>query len=163
MKIIPILLILVVFLTNCKQNGNAGSGAKNPVSTTGRQKGTVKPANGNQDTLLINKRSAVSFWLDSVQLEKRKNQYGANFETGADDYAYYSDVADSVLGTKHLPVINGDGYKYIKFVRSDGTIALIKTDTLQAVYNLYLFNPDRAPYSADVTIMDDEYRKVYPK
>jgi hypothetical protein len=114
------------------------------------------------DTLLINTRSAISVWLDTATLNKRRKQYGGEaFETGADDDVNYSYIADSVLKAKGLPIIDAVNYKYLKFVQKNGSTTLIKIDTLAQIYNLFFFDSSKAPYNPDVTMIKDEYNKFY--
>ena len=117
------------------------------------------------DTLFVTRRSAISVWLDTVTLEKRRKQYGDDdFCTVADDEAYYSSTADSVLRAQKLPLIDTRQYgecKFIKFEQKNGTATLVRIDTLSRLHTLYLFDPSKAPHEADVTAMDEEYSAFY--
>lgn len=118
-----------------------------------------------KDTLFVTTRSAVSVWLDTVTLQNRMKQYGdTDFYTVADDDVYYSTIADSVLKAQRLPLIDSRQYdkcKFIKFEQNNGAATVIRIDTLSQLYTLYLFDPSKAPYEADVTEMDEEYKKFY--
>ncbi|MBV8388459.1 MAG: hypothetical protein JO080_01530 [Mucilaginibacter sp.] len=119
----------------------------------------------NKDTLFVTQRSAISVWLDTATLEKRKRQYGnADFYTVADDDVYYASIADSVLKAQKLTLIDTrqfDKCKYLKFVQSNGAMSVVRIDTLAQLYTLYLFDPSRAPHEADIADMDEEYKNFY--
>jgi hypothetical protein len=116
----------------------------------------------SKDTLIITKRAAISVWLDTPTLEKRRKQYGDDdFETGADDYVYYSSISDSVLKSKKLPVITVKHSKYLKFVQNNGAITLINLDTIQPLYSLYFFVPTKVPLNADITNTASEYERYF--
>jgi hypothetical protein len=116
----------------------------------------------SKDTLFITRRSAISVWLDTATLEKRRKQYGdTSFYIAGDDEVYYSGTADSVLTARKLPLISGSEFKFIKFEQNNGIVTIIRTDTLSKLHTLYLFDPSKAPYDADVTIMDEEYKNYY--
>lgn len=112
------------------------------------------------DTLFATRRSAISVWSDTITLEKRRKQYGDDdFYTVADDEAYYSVTADSVLRAQKLPLIDTRQYgecKFIKFEQKNGTATLVRIDTLSKLHTLYLFDPSKAPHEADVTAMNED-------
>jgi len=121
-----------------------------------------KPVTSSKDTLFVTTRSAVTVWLDTATLEKRRKQYGDDaFYTGSDDDVNYSSIADSVLRSHKLPVINAQGYKYLKFVTYNKSSKIIRVDTLSQIYTLYFFDPLKPLHSADVTDIEDEYYKFY--
>ena len=116
----------------------------------------------NNDTLFIAKRSAISVWVDTITLEKRRKQYGdSDFYTVADDDVYYSSVTDSFLKSHHLPVTTVKGYKYLTFIQSDKTSTIIKIDTLQQIYTMYFFDPSKAPKAVEVLDIENEYNRFY--
>jgi hypothetical protein len=116
----------------------------------------------NKDTLCVTARSAISVWLDTAILEKRRKQYGDDdFYTISDDEVYYSSKADSVLRSHQLTVINTDGYKYLKFVQHNEVSEIIKIDTLSLIHTIFFFDPSKAPHNADITDIEDEYNKFY--
>jgi len=122
----------------------------------------IKKTTAYNDTLFVTKRSAVSVWLDRATLEKRRKQYGdVAFEVGSDDDMYYSSMADSVLKSHQLLVIDVKGYKYLKFIQNNATSKIIKIDTLPQAYTMYFFDPLKAPQDVDITDIDNEYKNFY--
>lgn len=121
-----------------------------------------KQSIANKDTLFVIKRSAISVWLDTATLEKRRKKYGDDgFYTAADDDVYYSSIADSFLKARQLPVIYAREYKYVKFVQKNNHVTLIKVDTLAQIFTMYFFDPSVPPHDVDVTDMDDEYNEFF--
>jgi hypothetical protein len=116
----------------------------------------------NKDTLFVISRSAISVWLDTVTLEKRRKQYGDDsFYTVSDDEVYYRSQADSVLRSHKLPIIDAREYKYLKFVQYNKLFKIIKIDTLSFIHTVYLFDPSKTPRNADVTDIENEYNRFY--
>jgi hypothetical protein len=116
----------------------------------------------NKDTLFVTTRSAISVWLDTATLEKRRKQYGDDsFYTVSDDEVYYSSQADSVLRSHKLPIIDAREYKYLKFVQYNKLSKVIKVDTLSFIHTVYLFDPSKMPLNVDVTDIENEYNEFY--
>jgi len=146
------LLLLITLISSCHHD------RKKPYHKKHKK-------NLSRDTLFVTTRSGVAIWLDTITLEKRRKQSGdTDFYIGADDDVYYSSIADSILKAQKLPLVDTRQYgecKFIKFERNNGIATVIKIDTLSKIYTLYLFDPYKAPHEADITIMDDEYKKFY--
>lgn len=114
------------------------------------------------DTLIINRKAAVFYQPDSLQMEKRMKQVGeADFRIGADDYIYYVNTSTEYLENQGLPVFNSKNKKYLKFVLADRKVRIIKLDTLEELWGMYLFDTKKKPYAADMTIIEDEYKSYY--
>jgi hypothetical protein len=60
-----------------------------------------------------------------------------------------------------LPVLDAKNKKYLKFVLADKRVQLIKLDTLEELWGMYLFDPKKKAYAADMTIIEDEYKSYY--
>ncbi|HJW16071.1 MAG TPA: hypothetical protein VJ499_03075 [Flavisolibacter sp.] len=114
------------------------------------------------DTLTIDKKAAVFYQPDSMLMEKRMNQVGAeDFRKGADDYIYYINSSAEYLENQGLPVLDAKNRKYLKFIFEDRKEYVIKTDTLKELWGMFLFDPRKKPYAADMTIIEDEYKNYY--
>ena len=116
------------------------------------------------DTVYINTRCAVMVSPDSLLFEKRKKELGEEmFQAGYDDYAYYMNECYGFFEKHHLPVIETRGSKYISFTGNKVDRAVVRTDTLEDLYNIYLFDPSGAPYLADMIMIEDEYAHYFGK
>jgi hypothetical protein len=105
-------------------------------------------------------KSAVFADLDTLTLEKRRQKNDDElFYAGSDDYVYYSSIADSVLRSKHLPIIYNGAHHYLKFVQFNGLTTIIRIDTLSQMSNCFLFDPKKAPINVDLTDIENEFRK----
>src|ERR1700761_5052814 len=134
-------VIILIFLTGCVSRSNQSvKKIKDSImvkkSTNTTKALGISVANGTKikDTIFITGKSAVSFWLDSVEMERRHKKEGDDFYVGADDYAFYSAKADSFLKQKKLTIVDADCSKYLKFFQSNSGFTLIKTDTLQMLH-----------------------------
>lgn len=114
------------------------------------------------DTLTIDKKAAVFYQPDSLQMEKRMKQVGeADFRVGADDYIYYVNTSAEYLEKQGLRVLDAKNKKYLKFVLADKRVQVIKLDTLEEFWGMYLFDPKKNAHAADMTIIEDEYKNYY--
>lgn len=116
----------------------------------------------DSDTLVIDRRAAVFYQPDSLQMKKRMKQVGeADFRAGADDYLYSVNTSAEYLEKQGLPVLDAKNKKYLKFVSAGKLVQLIQLDTLKELWGIYLFDPKKKPYAADMTIIEDEYKSYY--
>jgi len=154
------LLVPLILLYRCTHIDHSESNKK----ATRHNNVKSNAHTGQRDTLIIDKKEAVSVMLDSLTLEKRKKEWGDTaFYVGADDGNYYDYIADSVLEQKHLPMISADGYHYLKFVQNNGATTLIRIDTLSEITTLYFFDPSKPPHNSDVVNIEEEYKNYYKR
>lgn len=116
------------------------------------------------DTLTIDRKAAVFYQPDSLQIEKRIKQVGeADFRMGMDDYIFRVNISVEYLQKQGLPVLDAKNRKYLKFVSADKKFQLIKLDTLQELWGMYLFDPDKKPHYADITGIEEDYKTYYSR
>jgi hypothetical protein len=114
------------------------------------------------DSLTIDRKAAVFYQPDSLQTEQRMKEAGeADFRAGADDYIYYVNTSAEYLEKEGLPVFDAKNKKYLKFVLADKRVQVIKLDTLEELWGMYLFDPKKKAYAADMTIIEDEYKNYF--
>lgn len=98
----------------------------------------------------------------SFQIEKRIREAGEeNFRAGADDYIYYINISVEYLEKRGLPVVDAKNKKYLKFMMTNKNVQLIKLDTLQELWGVFLFDPRKKPYQSDITVMENEYKNYF--
>lgn len=116
----------------------------------------------NPDTVVVSGKAAIVYSPDSLQMDQRMKAVGEeNFRAGAGDYAYSISEADQYLQSVKLPVIYADTRKFLKFINQNGTVTLIKTDTLPELWGIYFFDPFKPPALIDETMIEEEYRKYF--
>jgi hypothetical protein len=122
----------------------------------------IKDIVGNADTLTIDTKAAVFFQPDSLQIEKRMKEVGeSDFRAGADDYIYYINISAEYLEKQGLTVMDAKGKKYLKFVKTDKKEQVVRLDTLNDLWGMYLFDPEKKPHYADITEIEDDYKNYF--
>lgn len=131
------------------------------VDSSLKQLATKAPPSST-DTLSIDQKTAVLYQPDSLQMEKRMKQVGEeDFRAGADDYIYYMNTSAEYLQKQGIPVLDAKNRKYLKFVMADRKVQLIKLDTLQELWGIYLFDPMKKPHYADIIDMETDYKNYF--
>jgi hypothetical protein len=114
------------------------------------------------DTLTIDKKAAVYYQPDSLQMEKRMKRVGeSDFREGMDDYIYYINISTEYLEKQGLRIIDAKNKKYLRFVMTDKKEKLIKLDTLEELWGIYLFDPKKKPHYADIIEIEEDYKKYF--
>jgi len=167
----PLLRLLLLYsltLASCvtndeKQNSQSSSFDTRQVTDTTQQKGTkIKKAVIASDTLTIDAKSAVFYQPDSLQIKKRMKEVGEkDFRAGMDDYIYSVNTSAEYLEKQGLTVIDAKGKKFLEFIAADKKFYLIKLDTMQELWGMYLFDPTKRPYYADMTMIEDDYKNYF--
>jgi len=119
-------------------------------------------ASGTLDTLIIDSKAAVFYQPDSLQMAKRMKEVGEeNFRAGKDDYLYSMNTSAEYLERQGVPIVDAKGRKFLKFMMVHKKSQLIKLDTLKELWGLYLFTPQKKPYSADLNAIEDDYKRYF--
>ena len=121
-----------------------------------------EPSPLDTDTLTIDRKAAVFYQPDSLQIERQMKQVGeADFRAGMDDYIYYINVSAEYLEKLGLPVFDAKNKKYLKFVMADKKAKLVRLDTLEELWGMYLFDPKKKPLYADIIDIEEDYKSYY--
>lgn len=116
---------------------------------------------GETDTLIVTSRAAVFYQPDSLQIEARMKEAGEeDFRAGMDDYLYYLNESWQYLESRGLPVLDAKNRTFIKFVGTDSN-QLVRLDTVPELWGVYLFDPAKRYYKADMTVVDEEYKAYF--
>ena len=166
-----LLIILLLSVLSCRTptrhwepQRDSTTFHKDSMPTIGAVKSPIESqaSSSGSDTLTIDKACAVFYQPDSLQMEMRMKQVGQDeFRQGADDYIYYINTSAEYLESKGLPVIDAKNKRYLKFVSRNGQVQVIKSDTLAELWGMYLFDPKKKTYAADITMIDEEYENYY--
>ena len=124
---------------------------------------TASPTNSaNNDTLIVDRQTAVFIEPDNLQIEKRKKQVGEeDFYTGADDYLFYMNAAHEFLDSFKLTILNAKDKKFVKFIHSDKTQQIIGLDKLDELWSIYFFDPTKKAKQVDMTMIVEEYKSYF--
>ena len=159
----PTSILLYIFLfTSCINNDHAGKILQQPtVESSGKVKDTLATV-ANFDTLIIDRKAAVFYSPDSIQIEKRKKEIGEDdFYVGADDYLNYLQTSQDFLVSVKLPILDAKDKKYLKFIINDKSQTVIKLDTLPELWGIYFFNPGKKEKLVDMTMIYEEYNNYF--
>ncbi len=157
MKLLLKLTFSIAFLALVSCAGNKEQANDNSISSN-------NDAKQDNDTINIEKVSAVFISPDSLQTEKRKQEVGEeDFYTGADDYLYYMSIASEYLDSQKLPIVEISGHKYIRFVGNDKNTQIVCTDTLSELWSIYFFDPAKKAMQVNMTAIEQEYADYYKK
>ena len=168
---LKLLLLYGLTLSSCATNDKkqeAKTEIQNSLADTtktvdtGQKHSGVKTLAVDTNILTIDTKAAVFFQPDSLQMEKRMKEAGEeNFRAGADDYIYYINTSADYLEKHGLLVIDAKARRFLKFVTADKKVQLIKLDTLPDLWGLYLFDPRKKPYYADIIEIEDDYKNYF--
>ena|ERR1700733_13573062 len=151
-----IILSLLIF-SGCTHNDHTGDNAHGYSS--GKDSATIVE---NSDTLTIDRKAAVFYSPDSLQIEKRKKDIGEdNFYVGADDYLNYLNISENFLDSVKLPIMDAKDNKYLKFIRDNNSQTVIRLDTLPELWGIYFFDPAKKEKWVDITTIDEEYNSYF--
>ena len=162
MKTLILPVFLMVLFQSCSTPDKKGNQTKKSIPDTLDQPQKDEPRGKVSDTLIIDKKAAVFFQPDSIQIEKREKEIGEeNFYIGADDYLFYMHTANDFLDSLKFPILEIKDKKYLWFINADKSQTIIKLDTLPELWGIYLFDPSKRPKLVDMTIIDEEYKSYY--
>ena len=121
------------------------------------------PITANNDTLEINSKAAVYYEPDSTKIAQAKIKNETDFYTATDDNLYYISSSRKFLDSVKINILDSKGKKFLKFIMVNNKIHIVKTDTLQTLWGLYLFDGLNTPVEADMTTVDLSYTEYFKK
>lgn len=113
------------------------------------------------DTTIINGDAAVFYEQDSTKVEAEKSKNAADFTLGLEDYHMYLDSTNRFLDSIKLAKVDAKGSRFIKFVKRNNSVSVIKVDSLPTLWGVYLFTPAKDPEEADMTDMQGSYKNYF--
>ena len=148
-------IFLTVLLANCSDSNGSN---KNSINKSESQV-NVKPGSSFQDTLLIQNKSAVFFFPDSIQLEKIKlNTEKSVFESTEHEFFYQIRNAKNVIKQNNpsLNIVDAKKIRFINFTKDDKSSLVIDLDSKMDSYGLFLFDGRKDPKLVDMMNIDTE-------
>ena len=147
-------LVVILFISCSSRPGQNPSVDTTQISnhihddSTFRQDSTiVKTSFG--DTLVVNHSCAVFYIRESSQAEKRH------------DNAFYLDHAAEFLKKQKVKILRAEDKKYILFKSQGNVSKIIKTDTLEKLGNVYLFDPHKGLIKANVAYIERDFNQLF--
>jgi hypothetical protein len=156
-KVKKFISIVAILALSCAPDKDKTKPANPKVSL----KGKILHASSN-DTLTINTRTAVFVEQDSTMIQKRRHALGDHdFQIGLDDYAYYAQEAFNYFEKNNIPFKEARGKSFIRFVNENGATQIIRVDSLEELWTIWLFQPGKEARRADMTDIEQECRQYF--
>lgn len=170
-NIISVILYAMIFciIFSC-ENNKASNKAKikstDSVNINKTKKVSHKPYSTFQDTLKISKPSAVFYHPDSLQLEEIKQQTDSMaYKDLMHVHFYLTQNARNVIKNAwpSLNIIEAKNFRYLLFIKKDGSKDNIDLDKYAETYGLFLFDGKKPPKLVDMMNIDTELYVYFKK
>ena len=161
LRCLPFLFLTLVSCSNKIEKKDKANLQQPSVDSLSKVKDTLARVD-HSDTLTINRKAAVFYSPDSIQIAKRKKEIGEeNFYVGADDYLYYLHTSYDFLDSVKLPILDAKDKKYLRFIRDNKSQTIIRLDTLPELWGIYFFNPGKKEKLVDMLDISEEYNSYF--
>ena len=123
------------------------------------KKPVIKPPATYQDTIELSYPAAVFYYPDSLQLKKIKAVLDTNvYKAVMHDYFYQMRYAHIVIKKEwpRLAIIECKRYRYLLFVKKDGSQICVDLDTKGDSYGLFVFDGNKTPIPIDMTNLETQ-------
>lgn len=149
--------ILLMLISCSHQSSKTDKKDSDNIQT--KPNGLTKPGSAFQDTLTIRKLSAVIYYPDSIQLEKIRMITDTNvYKSSMHEFTYQIHNARLVIEKTwpQIEITESKNYRYLQFIKKDGSIVLIDLDTKNDAYGLFVFNGKKDPVLIDMTNIETD-------
>jgi hypothetical protein len=147
---------LFLVMHSCGNNTASNSAVTSPKTGSKR---LIKPPSTFQDTLTVNVPAAVFFSPDSVQLIKLKALLDSNVYKSLTHTYFYQLRYAHITTIKEWPAIrifDCYHYRYLLFIKNDGSRQCIDLDTKGEDYGMYVFDGKKNPLPVDMTNIETQ-------
>ena len=148
----------IMLSSSCNTN-NSNKAIAVSTSQTSLVNGIKKVAGTYQDTLIIQTPAAIFYHPDSLQLLKIKAQSDSIFYEGSmHEYFYQMRNARIVIHKTwpQLSIIESKNYRYLLFIKKDGSKYFIDMDKKNDPFGLFVFNNQKPPLPVDMTNIETD-------
>lgn len=168
MKIIALITFIVLSFISCnekdkkslKESNNQNSIQKKIELLNVKMSKSKILVKSNNDTLVIENRSAVIYEPTDIRINKLKKEGGEeDFYTAADDYLFYLNQSNKYLESKKIKIVMTKSNKVLKFISIDKSVTIIKLDLESEIWGIYLFDPKQKPKKIDMMDITEEYKE----
>jgi hypothetical protein len=162
--LIGVLAFFALFCAtiSCKnKTASAGKKIENSDSANDKKIKPVfkKPPSTFQDTLKIHGEAAVFYSPDSLQLERIKQQ-SDNAALASSEHEYFYMMRNARIVIKKtwpaLKITDSKHYRYLLFIKNDGSKECIDLDKYDDMYGLFVFDGKKSPMLVDAMNIDTE-------
>ena len=155
-------IVLYSLLVSCKGNSNK----KEAQQEKPKQEKPVlsKPSSTYQDTLIIDKVTAVFYHPDSLQLKKIKElEDSMVYEGTMHEYFYQMRNARMVInkGWPNVKIVEANNVRYLIFRKKTNKTITIDLDTKGDPHGLFLFDQKHDPEQVDMMNIDNELPRYF--
>ena len=158
---LPFLFLTLVSCSNKIEKKDKANLQQPAFESLSKVKDTLARVD-HSDTLNINRKAAVFYSPDSIQIAKRKKEIGEdNFYVGADDYLYYLHTSYDFLDSVKLPIFDAKDKKYLRFILDNKSQTIIRLDTLPELWGIYFFSPGKKEKLVDMLDISEEYNNYF--
>lgn len=144
---------------SCTDNNVSDKKVTKEINISNATKILKKPSGIYFDTLIINFPAAVFYHPDSVQLKKIKELTDPVVYDGT-MHEYFFQMRNSRMVINKtwpaLKIIESKNYRYLLFIKKDGSQEIIDLDTKNDAYGLFVFNGKKPPRIIDMTNIETE-------
>jgi hypothetical protein len=148
----PGIVAFIFLVCSCSQSSEKNN---QPVEKDQAPKSLIikKPPSSFNDTVVIDRESAVFYNPDSLQLEKIKSvNENRVYATTTHDCFYMMKNARNVIRQfwPHIRIVEVVKARYLLFVRKDKNKICIDLNSKNNICGLFLFDPKKNPELADM-------------
>ncbi len=114
----------------------------------------LKPPSSYQDSLIINRASAVFYYPDSLQLLQIKALMDSSEYDGTMHEFFYQIRNSKIVIKKNYPnlnIIDVKHYRFLLFQNNNKLTEIIDLNKQNDAYGLFLFNQAKSPQLVDMT------------
>lgn len=125
-----------------------------------------KPPSNFPDTLLVEQKTAVFFYPDSIQLKKIEEITDKTVFESTTHESFYQIRNSKIVIAKDWPtvkIIEAKNTRYLLFRKSNTATVQIDLDTKNDPYGLFLFDGTKDPYFADMMNIETELSRYFSK
>ncbi len=148
---------LFIIIFSCTNNSDSIKKRQNSTTSISTKHVLTKPPSTLQDTLTIKSAVAVFYYPDSSQLIKIKEQSDSVFYKGS-MHEYFYQMKTARTGIRNswpwLTIIESKNYRYLFFIKQDGSGDYIDLNSKNDPYGLFIFDGKKAPRPVDMTNLE---------
>ncbi len=160
-----VVILFAQLLMGCPF-GNNEKKIKEAKDSIPFSKNIIKPSATYSDTLFINKKAAVFYNPDSIQMEKIKQINKEMVFKSMEHECFFQQRNSKIILKKYWPkisIIENTHARYLVFLKADQKRVIIDLNTKNDICGIFLFEKDKEPILVDMTNIDTELGFYFKK